>query len=124
MTDSEKLDLLLDKVGFTDTRLDSMDKRLNSMGTRLDSMDKRLESMDVRLGTVENNVTDIRLSLENETNRNLQLLAENHGNLIDKLNQAIKVSDKTALYEIQVNILKNKVEHLEKEVTEIKNKIA
>ena len=50
-------------------------------------------------------VTGIEITLENETNKNIKLLAENHGNLIDKLNQAIKVSDKTAIYEIQVNII-------------------
>lgn len=96
MTDSEKLDLILQKMNTIDDRLDSL----------------------------ENGVTDVKLSLENETNKNIQLLAENHSNLIDKLNQAIKVSDKTTLYEIQVNILKNKVEQLEKEVAEIKSHIA
>ncbi|CAM4278540.1 hypothetical protein [Enterocloster bolteae] len=69
-------------------------------------------------------VTGIEITLENETNKNIKLLAENHGNLIDKLNQAIKVSDKTAIYEIQVNILTSKVEKLEKEMAELKNRIA
>lgn len=69
-------------------------------------------------------VTGIEVTLENETNKNIKLLAENHGNLIDKLNQAIKVSDKTAIYEIQVNILTSKVEKLEKEMAELKNRIA
>ena len=69
-------------------------------------------------------MTGIEITLENETNKNIKLLAENHGNLIDKLNQAIKVSDKTAIYEIQVNILTSKVEKLEKEMAELKNRIA
>ena len=69
-------------------------------------------------------VTGTEITLENETNKNIKLLAENHGNLIDKLNQAIKVSDKTAIYEIQVNILTSKVEKLEKEMAELKNRIA
>ncbi len=82
MTDSEKLDLLLQKVA------------------------------------------GIELHLENKTDKNIQLLAENHSNLIDKLNQAIKVSDKTTLYEIQVNILKSKVEQLERDVANLKKHIA
>lgn len=44
--------------------------------------------------------------------------------LVDKLNQAITVSDKTLMYEIQVNILSSKVEKLELEIENIKNKIA
>ena len=68
--------------------------------------------------------TNIELTLENETNRNIQLLAENHITLIDKLNQSIKVADKTLMFEVQMTSLKSRIDHLEKEVTEIKNNIA
>lgn len=84
--------------------------------------DMREMKSDMR--ELKQRVTGIEVTLENETNRNIKLLAENHGNLIDKLNQAIKVSDKTALYEIQVNILTGKVEKLEKEIADLKSRIA
>lgn len=80
--------------------------------------------MNDDISRMNNDITDIKLSLENETNHNIQLLAENHSNLVDKLNQAIRVTDKTLLYEVQVTGLKFKVEQLEKEVTELKNRIA
>lgn len=67
---------------------------------------------------------EMKSLLENRTNRNIKLLAESHGNLIDKLNQAVKVSDKTLFYEIQLNSLKWRVETLEKEFAELKAKIA
>ncbi len=69
-------------------------------------------------------VKKVELTLENETNKNIQLLAENHINLVDKLNQAIKVQDKSILYEVQVSGLKFKLENLEREVMEIKKKLA
>ena len=69
-------------------------------------------------------ITNIELTLENETNRNIQLLAENHITLIDKLNQSIKVADKTLMYEVQMTSLKSRIDLLEKEVAEIKNNIA
>lgn len=80
--------------------------------------------MKEQLNNIEQRLTRIELTLENETNHNIQLLAENHMNLVDKLNQAIRVSDKTLLYEVQVSSLKSKIEHLEKEINDIKNKIA
>lgn len=83
-----------------------------------------LEAMYNDIQSIKQNVTSLELKLENETNRNIQLLAENHMNLIDKLNQAIRVSDKTLLYEVQVSALKSKVESLEKEIADIKSKIA
>lgn len=96
MTDSEKLDLILSK---------------------LDSLDSETQELKRR-------TTNIELTLENETNRNIQLLAENHITLIDKLNQAIKVADKTLMYEVQMTSLKSRLEHLEKEVAEMKKATA
>ena len=73
---------------------------------------------------INRRVKKVELTLENETNKSIQLLAENHINLVDKLNQAIKVQDKSILYEVQVSGLKFKLENLEREVMEIKKKLA
>lgn len=73
---------------------------------------------------LDRRITNIGLTLENETNRNIQLLAENHITLIDRLNQSIKVADKTLMYEVQMTSLKLRIENLEKEVAGIKNNIA
>ena len=86
---------------------------------RFDIQEMRSDIQDLNTRT-----TNVELTLENETNRNIQLLAENHINLIDKLNQSIKTADKSLVYEVEMTYLKSKVEHLEKEVAEIKNNIA
>lgn len=90
----------------------------------MQEMKSDMQEMKSDMRELKQRVSGIEVTLENETNRNIKLLAENHGTLIDKLNQAIKVSDKTAIYEIQVNILTGKVEKLEKEIADLKNRIA
>ena len=52
------------------------------------------------------------------------MLAENHINLVDKLNQAIHAQDKSLLYEVQVSGLKARVEQLERDVKAINSRIA
>ncbi|MBR1866330.1 MAG: hypothetical protein IJ801_07465 [Lachnospiraceae bacterium] len=69
-------------------------------------------------------ITNIELHLENKTDNNIQILADNHLTLIDKLNQSIKVADKSAVYEVKVNYLTLQVEQLAEEVANLKNKIA
>ena len=76
------------------------------------------------LTVIKQKVTKLELMVENEINHSIQLLAENHINLIDKLNQAIRVSDKTLMYEVQVLSLKLRVEQLEKAVDVLKDKTA
>ena len=87
-------------------------------------MQKDITGMQKDITGMQKDITDIKLHLENVTDRNISLLAENHGHLIDKLNQAVKVSDKRYIEEIRVNILTEKVEKLEKEIEELKRKTA
>lgn len=83
-----------------------------------------IQGMKSEMHEIRQKVTNLELTLENETNHNIQLLAENHLSLVDKLNQAIKVQDKSLLYEVQVSGLKMRVERLEQEIADIKSKIA
>lgn len=76
------------------------------------------------LDTLKKKTTDLALHLENVTDRNIELLAENHLSLVDKLNEAVKTADKTALYEIQVRIITEKVDKLSNEVANLKGQIA
>ena len=89
-----------------------------------DMLDKKLKPLEFNMQELYKRVTNLELTIENETNRNIQLLAENHITLIDKLNQSLKVADKTLMYEVQLTSLKSRIEHLEREIAEIKNNIA
>lgn len=101
-----------------------MQKDITGMQKDIASMQKDIASMQKDITSMQKDITDVKLHLENITDRNISLLAENHGHLIDKLNQAVKVSDKSCLEEIRVNILTEKVEKLEKEIEELKRKTA
>ena len=101
-----------------------MQKDITGMQKDIASMQKDITSMQKDIASMQKDITDVKLHLENITDRNISLLAVNHGHLIDKLNQAVKVSDKSCLEEIRVNILTEKVEKLEKEIEELKRKTA
>ena len=104
--------------------LQPLNDKVQDLNDKVQSLDDKVQGLDDKVQEINLRTTNIELTLENETNRNIQLLAENHINLIDKLNQSIKVADKTLMYEVQMTSLKSRVEHLEKEVAEIKSNIA
>ena len=76
------------------------------------------------LQEVKRKLTSVQIHLENGTDKNIQLIAENFIELTNKLNQAIPVADKNLAYEVKVNYLMEKVQTLEKEIAELKSKIA
>ena len=69
-------------------------------------------------------VVGLQLHLENVTDRNIAILAENHGYLIDKLNQAIPAANKNLINEVKVNYLVEEVEKLKQDMAFLKCKIA
>ena len=110
MTDSEKLDLLLNKMSHVEERLDNVERRL-------DSMDSRLDSMDGRLKHVEEDTSSIKLVLENEIRVNIQRVAEGHLELSRNLHDAMLPSS-------EMEMLAIKVRMLESDMKEVKRKVA
>lgn len=82
MTDSEKLDLILSKLDLLESETQKSNQR----------------------------TTSIELHLENSTDKNIQLIAENFIGLTKKLNQAIPIADKNLAYKVKVNYLAEKIQ--------------
>ena len=117
MSDADKLDLILDKIVGIDNRLDSIETRLDSIETRLDSVETRLDSMEKDITSVKKDVSGIKVSIENEINHNIRLIAEGHLDLSRNLHDAMKPSTTIEMLQIEVNVLKTKVRDLELKIS-------
>ena len=70
-TDSELLELLLEKVVSIDTKVNSIESRMGSLESKMDSLDSRMDSLDSRVGSLESkmNSLDSRVgSIESKIN--------------------------------------------------------
>ena len=103
MTDSEKLDLLLEKV--------------SAMETKMDTMETKMDIMETNVKNVKADVKDLKLILENEIRVNIQRVAEGHLDLSRNLHEAMRPSN-------EVEMLAIKVRMLETDVKELKAKLA
>jgi len=74
---------------------------------------KTLNDINDRIQNIESKVKGIEITLENETNRNITLIAEGHLNLDRKLDEALKTLQPNIMYHLKVN-------HLDAEVKKIK----
>ncbi|MCH5251200.1 MAG: hypothetical protein J1E98_14785 [Lachnospiraceae bacterium] len=94
---------------------------MQDMKESMKNMEYEMHDLKYDVKDLRQRVTNVELTLENDTNRNIQLLAENHINLINKLNESIKVSDKNLVLEVQLSGLRMRVDQLEKDVAEVKS---
>ncbi len=144
MTNDEKLDLILAEIKDMktdmkdmktdiqnmkaymqnmDLRIQNLETDVQNMKTDIQNMKTDIQNMKTDMNSVKLKVTGIELKLEEEIRHNIQLLAENHSNLIDKLNQAIRVTDKTLIWEVQLSGFKIRLEKLEEEFAELRNRL-
>ena len=77
---------------------------------------KDLQDIESLLEPIKRNIKSIQLTLENETNRNIKIIAEDHLDLSRKLDEALKVDNEKEMLLIRVN-------HLENELRKVKERI-
>lgn len=66
---------------------------------------------DVRI-ELKSEINDIKMTLENETNKNIRVIAEGHSDLSNKLDKALKIENEKELFLIRLNILESEVERI------------
>lgn len=89
---------------------------------KLDLILKKLEKLDTlegRFDKLELEVREIRLTLENETNKNIMRVAEGHLDLSRKFDEALKIENEKEMIAIRVNILENEVRRLKERLEQI-----
>ena len=135
MTDSQKLDYLIEQFGEMRTdikelqkgmnnlemrmdrvekrldrleqRMDAVEKRLDAVEQRLDAVEQRLDAVENRLDKQEEEIRYIRLFQENHLQAQIRRIAEGHLDLYRKLLDALKISGEDELIHVRVNMLES-----------------
>ena len=110
VTDREILEAVLTEVRGLGTRMDGLESRMDGLDSRMERMEKRQEQFEEE---TRDNFADLRLHLENITDRNLSILAENHLNLINKMDVSATWMNRIMSHEVKMNALADQVNRLQ-----------
>lgn len=98
MTDSEKLDLLIQEI--TEVKREVVETKSDVKG-------------------VKSKLSGLELHIENVTDRNIQTVAEGHLDLSRKLDNALKVENEKEMLIIKVRILEDELRKVKARLDEI-----
>lgn len=128
MTENEKLDLILDKIGILATdvaelktdvaelKTDVAELKTDVAGlkTNVSSLNERVAALETDVSDIKQQVTKTSLTIENEIRVNIQRVAEGHLDLSRKLNKCIQISsdikDKQEIQDIYNNMLTTRLQ--------------
>lgn len=68
---------------------------------------------------LKRDIKEIQLTLENETNRKIQLIAEGRWDLVRKLDDALKVENEKEMLLIRVTVIENEIRRLKARIEEM-----
>lgn len=68
-----------------------------------------IQDMKTDIRDLKSRVSGIEMTLENETNRNIRIIAEGHADLCRKLDEALKVENEKELLLVRTNIMENDI---------------
>ena len=138
MTDSRKLDLILEKIGSLGCKISTLDRRMDSFETRMDSLetkmdsldnkvvalDNKVNSLDTKTNSLESNLKEIKshvrhtdLILKNEIRINIQRVAEGHLNLSRILHDAMHPSSEVEMLSLRLRMVESEVRQLKAKVS-------
>lgn len=138
MTENQILNLILSeitgiKTDMQDMKTDIQDMKTNMQDMKTDMQDMKydmqnmqtdIQDMKIDIRDLRQRIVNIEVHLENSTDHNIKLLAENFIDLTNKLNQAVPAADKNRAYEVKVNYILEEVDKLKKEVSKLIHKPA
>lgn len=105
MTDSEKLDLLIQEI--TEVKREVVETKKDVAETKSD------------VKGVKSKLSGLELHIENVTDRNIQTVAEGHLDLSRKLDNALKVENEKEMLIIKVRILEDELRKVKARLDEI-----
>ena len=127
MTTEEMLVSLVENVKNINSTLNNMNKQFDDINNQIAVMKtdiqnvkdetKQISEMKTDIQKMKNEIREISLTLENETNRNIKIIAEGHFDLSRKLDKALTVENEKEMALIRINMM-------ESEIRRIKEKLA
>ena len=141
----EKLKPVMQKLTDLEDRIFGLEDRISGLEDRISGLEDRVSGLEGRMSGIEGKVigleekvsaiqkitaetqkelTEVKMHIENVTDKNITLLAENYCNLVNKLDENNKVTDVQLAYQIKVNFLIDDMEKMKKEIAQLKSHIA
>lgn len=69
--------------------------------------------------SLDNKITSIQMTIENEIRRNIDIIAENHIGLNKKLDEVLSRDEERELMKIKLNVLENEIRKLKEQLEKI-----
>ncbi len=113
-----------DKMSGLENRISGLEDRTSGIEGKVTGLEEKVSAIQKITADTQKELNEVKLHIENVTDKNITLLAENYCNLVNKLDENNKVTDVQLAYQIKVNFLIDDMAIMKKEIAELKSRTA
>lgn len=103
--------------------IDGLKSDMTDMRSDIDGLNSKMQNgfdeVHSEIKIMKSDIKDVKMTLENETNKNIRIIAEGHRDLNNKLDNALKIENEKELLLIRLTILENEVNRIKARLEEI-----
>ena len=92
---------------------------VGELQTDVEELKTDVGELQTDAGTLKSDMRALQLTLENETNKGINIIAEGHLDLSRKLDEALTIENEKEMLKLRVNRLESEVEKLKAKAEEI-----
>ncbi len=96
--------------------LNALYEDMQELKKRTEKQNEDIQELRKQTNIMDKRISGIQLSIENEINRNIQIIAESHLDLNRKLNSALEIEQSKELMAIRLNFLEGEVRKLKERI--------
>ena len=100
---------IAERFDRVEERLDRVEERLDRLEEEVAALKADMQDVKARIDRLEMKVASIEMTLENVTNRNIQIVAEGHFDLKRKMEDVLKVEDEKERLLVRVNFMEDDI---------------
>lgn len=116
MTQNEMLKAIYDDMKELKGDVQVLKGKVQGLEDDVQSLKGGFRELNDKVQVLDGNVKGLQLTLENETNRNIRIIAEGHLDLNRKLDAALQAGSEKELMHLRVNILENDMRKVKEKV--------
>lgn len=100
---NEKVERLDGKVTELDEKVEKLDEKVTELDGKVGKLEKDYEQLDMK-------VSMIQVTVDNQINKNISIIAEGHLSLNEKLDKSLQVMQKQEIMGLQITSLESKIQ--------------
>ncbi len=119
MSERELLQMILSEVQNANTGLNDVKSEIADLKTDVSALKTDVSALKTDVSALKTDVDNLKLrtalietTLENETNRNIKIIAEGHTDLSRKLDHVLQMESEKEMFLIRFNVLESEVQKM------------